>query len=80
MEDKMVEPGLEPITHDCQIDYEAEYKKLRAENEELKKNIDWLNHRHDEDYYEREQARLHGLIEGLKFAIRCNGVSGGEVK
>ena len=28
---------------------------------------------------ENRNARLHGIIAGLKFAIRCNGVSGNEV-
>ena len=28
---------------------------------------------------EAKIERLNGVIEGLKFAVRCNGVSGGEV-
>lgn len=28
---------------------------------------------------ENRNARLHGIIAGLKFAVRCNGVSGNEV-
>ncbi len=30
-------------------------------------------------YLEAKIERLSGVIEGLKFATRCNGVSGGEV-
>ena len=30
-------------------------------------------------YLEAKIERLNGVIEGLKFAVRCNGVSGGEV-
>lgn len=29
---------------------------------------------------ERQLAYKDGMIDGLKFAIRCNGVSGGEVR
>lgn len=28
---------------------------------------------------EEERAGMQGMIDGLKFAIRCNGVSGSEV-
>lgn len=31
-------------------------------------------------YLERQNERLRGEIEGLRFAVRCNGVSGGEVR
>lgn len=30
-------------------------------------------------YLEARIERLNGVIEGLKFATRCNGVSGGDV-
>ena len=30
-------------------------------------------------YLENKIERLSGVIEGLKFSIRCNGVSGNEV-
>ena len=30
-------------------------------------------------YLEAKVERLNGIIDGLKFAVRCNGVSGGEV-
>ena len=29
---------------------------------------------------EAQIERLNGVIEGLKFAVRCNGVSGSEVR
>ena len=29
---------------------------------------------------EKETRFLHGMTEGLKYAIRCNGVSGAEVQ
>lgn len=77
MGEMMMEPGMEVFET---RDYEAEYKKLLVENQELKAHVDWLMTQHDRDCDEKEVARLRGMIEGLKFAIRCNGVSGGEVK
>lgn len=75
------EPGLEMIkTEDTKIDYEAENKKLKAECNELRAHVKYLEARIEEFCHEREVARLHGVIEGLKFSIRCNGVSGGEVE
>lgn len=36
------------------------------------------------DYFEREKEKesryLRGVIDGLKFSIRCNGVSGAEIQ
>ena len=32
------------------------------------------------EYLERQNERLRGEIEGLRFAVRCNGVSGAEVR
>ena len=29
--------------------------------------------------YEKERAYFVGMVEGLKYSIRCNGVSGAEV-
>ena len=53
--------------------------KLEAENRELKAMAESL----DKDLYDaRRAAELRfqdGMIEALKFAIKCNGVSGGEV-
>lgn len=31
-------------------------------------------------HLEAKVERLNGEIEGLRFAIRCNGVSGGDVR
>lgn len=31
-------------------------------------------------YLESDKAMMQGEINGLRFAIRCNGVSGGEVR
>ena len=45
--------------------------KLQAENDKLQDSVKYQSRRID---------RLKGMIEGLKFAIRCDGVSGAEVK
>lgn len=43
---------------------------LMKENEKLKHNIRFLK---------EDKAEMQGEINGLRFAIRCNGVSGGDV-
>lgn len=48
-----------------------EVAKLRMKNEDLKCRCRNL---------ENENAFLSGRISALEFAIRCNGVSGAEVK
>ena len=50
---------------------EEENAKLRQANEELRLKVDRIH-----EMYEYQR----GLADGLKFAIRCNGVSGAEVK
>lgn len=53
-----------------------------AQVKELMANIEYLGTKHEEQIRElnAEIRQLNGVIEGLKFAIRCNGVSGGEVR
>ena len=56
--------------------------------ETITKAINELEHieRYDKDckeqmaMYRRANAELTGEITGLKFALRCNGISGAEVK
>lgn len=45
--------------------------ELMKQNEELKAHISYL---------QEKVARDEGMVEGLRFALRCNGVSGGEVR
>lgn len=45
---------------------------------------DWIRRQMEEkkaecEYLRQDIARLRGRIEGLEFAIRCNGISGGDV-
>ena len=51
-------------------DVAAAVKELFEENDRLKT---------ENTYLSGENRRLTGMVEGLKFAIRCDGVSGGEV-
>ena len=55
-------------------------KKLTLDNQELKAAV-----QHNMELVEKEQLRQElrfrdGIIYGLKYATRCNGVSGGEMK
>lgn len=45
--------------------------ELMQQNEELKAHINHLQER---------LARDEGMIDGLVFALRCNGISGAEVQ
>lgn len=49
----------------------TELEKAQAQIKDLERHIEYLN---------RQNERLRGEIEGLRFAVRCNGVSGGEVR
>lgn len=60
--------------------------ELRAENERLKAELREANLavEHNRHVAEENQLKceLHyrdGVIYGLKYAVKCNGVSGGEV-
>ena len=46
-------------------------EEMTLQNENLKSGI---------DYYREENRKLQGQIKALAFAVRCNGVSGGEVE
>ena len=53
--------------------------KLSMENQELQAKIAYQDRELREAAGYRDRAYLNGKIDGLKFSIRCNGVSGGEV-
>ena len=70
-------------------DYESMYENAIHQLEEREKAINMLKKDLQEalaraDYFEREKEKesryLRGVIDGLKFSIRCNGVSGVEVQ
>lgn len=69
--------------------YESMDKKAVHQFEEQEKTIEILKKDLREataraDYFEREKEKesryLRGVIDGLKFSIRCNGVSGAEIQ
>lgn len=53
--------------------------KLSMENQELQAKIAYQERELREAAGDRERAYLNGKIDGLKFGLRCTGVSGGEV-
>lgn len=52
---------------------------LMLQNEKLKRTIEDRDKQIESQLLAKELAFRDGMIEGLKYAIRCNGVSGGEV-
>ena len=65
-------------TETAKSDYEQICKEYKIKIDELSKKNDDMQMRILEMNYHIQ--RLEGRIEGLEFSIRCNGVSGGEVK
>lgn len=51
---------------DATINYDGVMKQNEALKEQLR-------------YQREDKAMMQGEINGLRFALRCNGVSGGEV-
>ena len=77
----------EMVKKECVSNIIEENKKLINEIEEYKAQIKeykavinaYEKAEHDSKYTTELRFR-DGIIEGLKFSIRCNGVSGAEVK
>ncbi len=59
------------LLHEDLIEAQNEAEELRKKNEELRSHIHMV---------EREMDRMGGQIAAYKFVIRCNGVSGAEVR
>lgn len=57
----------------------SEKEKIKAEQREMMAKIEYLTEALKDKQTEIELVTLRGMIEGLKYAIRCNGVSGAEV-
>ena len=53
---------------------------LLAEIEHLKRELDGARVEREQAYHCAEIRYRDGLIEGLRYAIRCNGVSGADVR
>ena len=58
----------------------AENEKLKAELEEARLAVEHNRHVSEEDQLRNELRYRDGVIYGLKYALRCNGISGGELE
>lgn len=67
-------PTEEGVTSDNQ----EELEKMREELKVARAKIEDMEHKARMHW--NEMAMLKGEVAGLKFAVRCNGVSGGEVR
>lgn len=59
---------------------EKERENLLRENDELMERLNVYEEQLRAARENAEKAYMRGRIDGLEFAIRCNGVSGNEVK
>lgn len=66
--------------HDYIAKLEAECGELKKKLHEAELAIEHNQKVAEEERLKHELYRKDGMIEGLKYAIRCNGVSGGEIK
>lgn len=57
----------------------SENEKLKAELEEARLAVEHNRHVAEENQLKCELRYRDGVIYGMKYALRCNGVSGGEV-
>lgn len=57
----------------------AENEKLKEELEEARSAVEHNRHVAEENQLKHELHYRDGVIYGMKYALRCNGVSGGEV-
>lgn len=65
--------------HDYIAELEAECKELKKGLQEMNLEVEHKRQMLNEEQLKRELRYRDGMIAGLKYAIRCNGVSGGEV-
>lgn len=74
MNEKTAKPDYEQLCkeYECKIDELNKLnKELQAKNEDMSDKL---------EFKANYIGRLEGYIQGLEFGIRCNGVSGAEVK
>lgn len=65
--------------HDYIAELEAECKGLKEKLREMGLAVEHNRQVANEEQLKQELRYRDGIIAGLKFAIKCNGVSGGEV-
>ena len=63
-----------------ETEQDNELEKLRKENEELKARCADYDLQVERLTRQAEHNYMRGRIDGLEFSIRCNGISGDEVK
>ena len=63
-----------------ETEQDNELMNLRKENEELKARCADYDLQVERLTRQAEHNYMRGRIDGLEFSIRCNGVSGNEVK
>ena len=63
-----------------ETEQDNELMNLRKENEELKARCADYDLQIERLTRQAEHNYMRGKIDGLEFSIRCNGVSGDEVK
>lgn len=69
----------EDVISDTLMKLEAECRDLKEKLHEADLAIEHNRKIADEEQLRGELRYRDGVINGLKFAIKCNGVSGGEV-
>lgn len=57
----------------------SENEKLKAELEEARLAVEHNRHVAEENQLKYELHYRDGVIYGMKYALKCNGISGGEV-
>ena len=57
----------------------AENEKLKAELQEARLAVEHNRHVAEENQLKYELHYRDGVIYGMKYALKCNGISGGEV-
>lgn len=58
----------------------VENEKLKAELEEARLAVEHNRHVAEENQLKYELRYRDGVIYGMKYALKCNGVSGGEME
>jgi predicted RNase H-like nuclease (RuvC/YqgF family) len=66
--------------HDYIAKLEAECKELKEKLHEAELAVEHNRNVADEEQHKGELRYRDGVIYGLKYALICNGVSGGEVQ
>ena len=66
--------------HDYIAELEKENKELKERLNDAERAIEHNRHLADEEQRKGDLRYRDGVIYGLKYALRCNGVSGGEMQ